>query len=272
VRSNLATLKGVRGKDVLYVPGISAASGSLLAALYCRVTGRRVIHHFHDLGTSNRLFPLWVPLVTDFVHNTEFGFRAIAKKLPAVRSKRNFIVPSIVEVDERLPDTPNVSREFLEWRNIFYVGQISRHKGVDLLIGAFIAVAAKYPDVKLHLVGEGTQEFLAELQREVEAAGLEGRVKILGISGGCDAAAALRLRLRSKQSSQQGSRIFRAQRGGGDGPRCSHRVLSERRTAGGRVARKDRVDLRRNFRTTGGSYGPVFARRWVPQRLRRERL
>jgi len=99
VRSNLATLKGVRRKDVLYVPGISAASSSLLAATYCRLTGRRVIHHFHDLGTSNRLFPLWVPLVTDFVHSTEFGFQAVAKKLPAIRSKRNFIVPSIMEVD-----------------------------------------------------------------------------------------------------------------------------------------------------------------------------
>jgi len=180
VRSNLATLKGVRRKDVLYVPGISAASSSLLAATYCRLTGRRVIHHFHDLGTSNRLFPLWVPLVTDFVHSTEFGFQAVAKKLPAIRSKRNFIVPSIMEVDERLPDDPDVSREFLEWRNVFYVGQISAHKGVDLLVKAFASLAAKYPDVKLQLVGEGKQEFRAELQRQVEAAGLEGRVKFWG--------------------------------------------------------------------------------------------
>jgi glycosyltransferase involved in cell wall biosynthesis len=180
VRSNLATLKGVRGKDVLYVPGISAASSSLLAAIYCRLTGRRVIHHFHDLGTSNRLFPMWVPLVTDFVHNTEFGFQAVAKNLPAVRSRRNFIVPYIMEVDERLPDNPDVCRELLEWRNIFFVGQISRHKGVDLLVEAFVTVAAKYQDVKLQLVGEGKQEFPAELQRKIQAAGLEGRVKLWG--------------------------------------------------------------------------------------------
>jgi glycosyltransferase involved in cell wall biosynthesis len=179
-RSNLATLKGVRGKDVLYVPGISAASSSLLAASYCRLTGRRVIHHFHDLGTSNRLFPLWVPLVTDFVHNTDFGFQAVAKKLPAVRRKRNFIVPCITEVDERLPDNPDVCREFLERRNIFFVGQISPHKGVDLLIEAFVTVAANYPDVKLHLIGEGGPEFRAELEREIKAVGLESRVKFWG--------------------------------------------------------------------------------------------
>src|ERR1035438_2560478 len=76
VRSNIAFFKGARGKDVLYVPGISAGSSSLLAALYYRLTGRRVIHHFHDLGTNNWLFALWVPLVTDFVHNTEFGYRS----------------------------------------------------------------------------------------------------------------------------------------------------------------------------------------------------
>jgi glycosyltransferase involved in cell wall biosynthesis len=180
VRSNVATLKGVRGKDVLYVPGISAASSSLLAAIYCRLTGRRVIHHFHDLGTSNRLFPLWVPLVTDFVHNTEFGYKAIAKKLPAIRSRRNFIVPYIMELDERLPDNPDVCRELLEWRNVFYVGQISPHKGLDLLVKAFVAVASKHADVKLHLVGEGKPEFRAELERQIRAAGLEGRVKFWG--------------------------------------------------------------------------------------------
>jgi glycosyltransferase involved in cell wall biosynthesis len=180
VRSNLATLKGMWGKDMLYVPGISAASSSLLAAIYCRLTGRRVIHHFHDLGTSNRLFPLWVPLATDFVHNTEFGFQAIAKKLPATRSKRNFIVPYIMEVDESLPENPHVCRELLESRNLFYVGQISPHKGVDLLVKAFVVVASKHPDVKLHLVGEGKPEFRAQLEREIEAAGLEGRIKFWG--------------------------------------------------------------------------------------------
>jgi glycosyltransferase involved in cell wall biosynthesis len=180
VRSSLATLKGVRRKDVLYVPGISAASSSLLAAIYCRLTRRRVIHHFHDLGTSNRLFPLWLPLATHFVHNTEFGFQAIANKLPAIRSKRNFIVPSIMEVDERLPDNPDVCRELLEWRNVFYVGQISPHKGVDLLVKAFVAVASKHADVKLHLVGEGRPEFRAKLEREIQAAGLESQVKFWG--------------------------------------------------------------------------------------------
>lgn len=178
VRTNIAILKGVRGKDALYVPGISAASGSVLAAIYCRLTGRRVIHHFHDLGTTNWLFPFWIAMATDFVHNTEFGYREIAGKLPAIQGKRNFIVPYVMEIDDRLPDDPDVCQEFLGWRNLFFVGQISRHKGVDLLVEAFKLVAAKHSEVKLHLIGEGPLR--AELQQEVGKTGLQDRVKFWG--------------------------------------------------------------------------------------------
>jgi glycosyltransferase involved in cell wall biosynthesis len=179
-RSNLAALKGVRGKDVLYVPGISAASSSLLAAVYCRLTGRRVLHHFHDLGTSNRLFPLWVLLITDCVHNTEFSFQTVVKQLPALSRKRNIIVPYIIEVDERPPDDPEVIRQLKGLRNLFFVGQISRHKGVDLLVDAFKQVAPKHPDVMLHLVGDGDLEFRQELENEINAAGLKRQVMSWG--------------------------------------------------------------------------------------------
>jgi glycosyltransferase involved in cell wall biosynthesis len=180
IRCNVAILKGVRGKDVLYVPGISTAAYSLLAAMYCRLTGRRVIHHFHDLGTTNRLFPIWVRLATDFVHNTEFGFNSVVEKIPAIRGKRNFIVPCFIELDERLPEDPEVCRELKAQRNLFFVGQISRHKGVDLLVKAFKMVAAKHPDVMLHVIGDGKEEFRATLQNEINVSGLLGRVKFWG--------------------------------------------------------------------------------------------
>src|ERR1039458_8375592 len=180
VRINIAIFKGARGKDVLYVPSISAGSGSLLAALHYRITGRRVIHHFHDLGTNNRFFALWIPLVTDFIHNTEFGYQDVVRKLPAIKPKRNFIVPCILEVDERLPDDPEVCRRLTGMRNLFFVGQISGHKGVDILIKAFNLVAAKHPDVSLHLVGGCENDFRHELDREIASAGLGDRVRFWG--------------------------------------------------------------------------------------------
>lgn len=180
IRSNKAVLDGVRGKDVLYVPSISAASSSMLAAIFCRLTGRRVIHQFHDLDTTNRLFPLWIPLVTDLVHNTEFGFQTIAATVPAIRRKRNFIVPYIMEVDERLPEEPYVCAQLTGRRNLFFVGQISRHKGVDLLVQAFKMVAPEHPDVVLNLIGGGKDDFRLELETEINAAGLKERVKFWG--------------------------------------------------------------------------------------------
>ena len=180
VRSNIAILKGAFGKDVLYVPGISAGSSSLLAALYYRLTGRRVIHHFHDLGTNNLLFTLWIRLVTDFIHNTEFGYQAVVSKRPAIKRKRNFIVPCILEVDERLPEDPEVYQWLTGKRNLFFVGQISGHKGVDILLKAFNLVAPKYPDVSLHLVGGCGNDFRRELDREIASAGLGNRVRFWG--------------------------------------------------------------------------------------------
>jgi len=180
VRVNIAIFKGARGKDVLYVPSISAGSSSLLAALHCRFTGRRVIHHFHDLGTNNRLFAVWIPLVTDFIHNTKFGYEDIVRKLPAIKSKRNFIVPYILEVDERLPEDPEVCQSLMGKRNLFFVGQISSHKGVDILLKAFNLVALKYPDVLLHLVGGCRDDFRRELDREIALAGLGNRVRFWG--------------------------------------------------------------------------------------------
>jgi glycosyltransferase involved in cell wall biosynthesis len=180
LRVNIAILKGARSKDVLYVPGISAGSSSLLAALLYRVTGRRVIHHFHDLGTNNLLFPLWIRLVTDFIHNTEFGYKDIVQKLPGIKRKHNFIVPYILEVDERLPEDPEVCQWFTGKRNLFFVGQISSHKGVDILLKAFNLIAAKYPDVLLHLVGGCGDGFRQELDREMTSAGYRNRVRFWG--------------------------------------------------------------------------------------------
>jgi glycosyltransferase involved in cell wall biosynthesis len=179
VRVNIAIFKGARSKDVLYVPGISAGSGSLLAALLYRVTGRRVIHHFHDLGTNNLLFPLWIPLVTDFIHNTEFGYEDIVQKLPAIKRKRNIIVPYILEVDPRVPEDPEARRVLEGKRNVFFVGQVSRHKGVDILLEAFKLVARQYPDVMLHLVGGCGEDFRRELDQQLSRE-LAGRVQFWG--------------------------------------------------------------------------------------------
>lgn len=180
VRCNIAILRGVRGKNLIYVPGISAASSSLLAAVYCRLTGRRVIHHFHDLGTANRLFPLWIQLTTDFVHNTKFGFQEIARSLPAIERKRNFVVPYLVRPEARNQEDADATRVLQGKRNVFFVGQVSPHKGVDLLVKAFALIARENTDVALHLIGGFNEDFRAELDEQIAAAELTDRVRFWG--------------------------------------------------------------------------------------------
>ena len=178
VRSNLAIFKGVRGKDVLYVASISAGSSSLLAAMYCRLTGRRVIHHFHDLGTNNRLFSLWIPLVTDFVHNTEFGYEEMARNLPSISRKRNVVLPYIVNLRSEAQEGVETSSALFGKCNVFFVGQVSRHKGVDLLVRAFTRIAREHPDLTLHLVGGVNEDFRRELDELI--AGFAHRVRFWG--------------------------------------------------------------------------------------------
>src|SRR5436190_23805884 len=65
-------------------------------------------------------------------------------------------------------------------RTIFFVGQVSRHKGIDLLVQAFIWVAREHRDVRLHLVGGFKQDFRFELDELIAAAGLSDRVTFWG--------------------------------------------------------------------------------------------
>jgi glycosyltransferase involved in cell wall biosynthesis len=177
---NLAILKAAWKKDVLYVPSISYGHLAIVAALWFRIRNRRVIHHFHDLDTNTSTFPFWIALVTDFVHNTEFGYAAVSKSLPAIRYKRNAVIPCIVDVESRGAEDLEAKRVLAGTRNIFFVGQVSKHKGVDLLLEAFKTVAGTYPDAMLHLVGGCAGSFQHELEELCSHPTLAGRVKCWG--------------------------------------------------------------------------------------------
>lgn len=58
------------------------------------------------------------------------------------------------------------------------VGRLHRQKGQDLAIAAFVRVAESLPDWRLVIVGEGGAR--AELAHAIAAAGLRGRVELVG--------------------------------------------------------------------------------------------
>jgi glycosyltransferase involved in cell wall biosynthesis len=169
------------GKNILYVPGLRAGLFSVCAALMFRISGRRVVHHFHDLGTAMPGARCWFSLVTDCVHNTEFGYRVVSKKFPEIRRKRNLVVPYILEVEPQIPEDRKACCILEGKRNLFFVGQISRHKGVDILLQAFKSIAREHQDAMLHLVGGYGEDFRRQLDLDllVEPA-LIDRVKFWG--------------------------------------------------------------------------------------------
>jgi glycosyltransferase involved in cell wall biosynthesis len=180
-RSNTTILKASRGKQILYVPSLRASLFCIFAALMYRLTGRRVVHHFHDLGTDMPGARYWFLLVTDCIHNTEFSQRVVTQNLPKIKGKRNVVVPYILEVEPRVSEDRAI-RHILEGkRNIFYIGQVSRHKGVDILAKAFKMIASEHQDLTLHLVGGYQEDFRRQLESDfLSESSLAGRIMFWG--------------------------------------------------------------------------------------------
>jgi glycosyltransferase involved in cell wall biosynthesis len=177
---NFSLAKAMRGKDALYSASLYGAYFNYLAALYCRLTGKRVIHHFHDLHQSPRPLRIWSWFVTDFVHNTQFGYKTTAGTHPHIRRKHNVVIPCIVDAQVSSPRDPAVLETLHGRRNLFFVGQVSRHKGIDLLLEAFGLVASSHPEAMLHIVGDCPNNFREEFERLCGNCKVAGRVKYWG--------------------------------------------------------------------------------------------
>src|SRR6266498_464371 len=166
LRGNLDALREVRRHRVLYVPNLYAAYYSLLAMVYCRVTRRRVFYHFHDLLTHPSLqLRLMSLLVTDFVHNTALGRVELSKANPYVESRHNWIIPYPVRRKSQDTGARGLSSENVH-RSLLFVGQIAKHKGVDILLDAFDTLKESYPELTLNLLGGCDDELLKQRLQE----------------------------------------------------------------------------------------------------------
>jgi glycosyltransferase involved in cell wall biosynthesis len=66
----------------------------------------------------------------------------------------------------------------LSGKQVLFVGNLYQVKGIPYLLEAFRTIAAECEEVSLNLIGEGPLR--AELERQVEQLGLQGRVTFLG--------------------------------------------------------------------------------------------
>ncbi len=79
------------------------------------------------------------------------------------------------------PDVPGQKRAPI----LLAAGRLSRQKGFDLLIDAFVQVHAVHPDWQLHIFGEGKAR--PKLTAQIEERGLKGVVRLRGLTRNLDA-------------------------------------------------------------------------------------
>lgn len=106
---------------------------------------------------------------------------AVMEQSPGVASKVHVVNNAISHDFAQAIETERGPRE----REIAYLGRISREKGIDILLKAFVALASRFPDWRLTLIGPWEiarggdgDGYLAELK--ALTAGVEDRVRFVG--------------------------------------------------------------------------------------------
>ena len=179
IKGNRDVLRRSFDCDAIYLPATGYGYFALLSALYCRLRGKRVIFEFHDLPRSSQLrLRLVSMLATDCVQQTRFAYDFSVRTNPYLARKKTFICPARTQTWRLCDSDPQVRRALEGKRNLLFVGQISRHKGIDLLLEAFSSLASDYCDLHMHVLGGGPEE--QELRRKIEWAYLDSRVHLWG--------------------------------------------------------------------------------------------
>ena len=86
----------------------------------------------------------------------------------------------LARIPNALPKLDGSPREQRQ-KMIVAAGRLSREKGFDLLISSFAKIAARHPDWKLHIYGDGDER--ASLQQQIEALGLSAAVVLSPATG-----------------------------------------------------------------------------------------
>jgi len=179
IQGNRDVLRRSRGCDAIYLPATGYGYFALLGAPYCRLRGKRVVFEFHDLPRSWQLrLRLVSMLATDCVHHTRFGYDFTVGTNPYIARKKTFICPGRTQGLRFCDPDPQVRRALECKRNLLFVGQVTRSKGIDLLLEAFGRLASDYPDSHLHVLGGCNEE--QELRHTIASMGLASRVHLWG--------------------------------------------------------------------------------------------
>lgn len=142
-----------------------------------------MIFAFHDLYLDNspwsKLLQLFNPLITHYVYHTHLSYKWMTEVKPYLANKPSEIISNFVE-----PPQNNIlanHTDFKGKRNIVFVGQVSPHKGIDLLVEAFVNIASDYLDIHLHIIGNAHDlDFEKSLLDKIQQKHCEEKVTFWG--------------------------------------------------------------------------------------------
>jgi len=163
VVANCDVFKACLRNDAIYLPVASSAYLASVGCLYYRLSRRKVIYFFHDMVSrpSRKVKPA-ILLSSDLVHYAERSREMVSSANPIILGRRNHVIPPCVEI--RSSGTLDLSR-WNDRKIILFVGQLSAHKGLDLLAEAFLALAGRYPEITLHIAGGRQSQFPSSFEK-----------------------------------------------------------------------------------------------------------
>jgi len=131
--------------------------------------------HAHRLSRLDRTLRRWTyPRASRIVVQTRRAARFFDRFLP----EKIVTIPNPVPQSglTALPGLASADGRF----RIIGIGRLDHQKGFDILIDSFATLAARFPDWDVVIFGQGPDR--EALLNQIEAHGLEGRIKLMGVS------------------------------------------------------------------------------------------
>ncbi len=154
-----------------------------VAAMLGRPRGARLVWQVHEIVVRPRsmalVFRMLPPLTADRVIAVS---EAVRRHLtPAGRFRRRVVTVHNGLADRPLAPMPDLRREGRPL--VAFVGRLNRWKGYGLFVRAVAMIADRHPTADFVIAGDappGEEWRIPDLQRQLAAVGLEGRVRTLG--------------------------------------------------------------------------------------------
>jgi len=156
ILGNRDTLRASRGSEMFFITSLRTPYSAFLAILAYWLRRKPVMYHWHDtLDKPSRLLRALGPLISHYVFVSEYTRARFEANNTWAITRNSPVIPNIIRYAPSSAPSPLPPNS----RAILFVGQITRYKGVDLLIEAFLQIKADYPDITLHFIGTPHDDF-----------------------------------------------------------------------------------------------------------------